>query len=341
MFLSDILKVMIPSRLDIRKEGLVMANSQDPVKYITSIKKNRATGEIVVCFDNINHSKGNRSSQRGHRPKSWYKTPEDINRMYNNAVDCLANNFYADNLNNTWYCVYTIADPHIKNVNVARKWIHEFEQSLSHKVMILAFIELNAQHHPHVHALITTKERSSKSLLTKEELLAKWKHGKCNKVEQCPNNLKRILNYSIKTYTLDRSTIYTQFDISKALFYQGIVKRCKSYMAYLKKKRELDLSKSQKQLLRKKFGIIIHHLKRTKADLKRELQKQYKVEDNPLYMTYGRQHSISVSIDNLTEEKLQDYLKNAEYLGSKDYTIRSSDASLIELFIKKDYYKKS
>lgn len=112
-------------------------------------------------------------------------------------------------------------------------------------------------------------------------------------------------------------------------------------MAYLKKKRELKLSKSQKQLLRKKFGIVIHHLKRTKADLKRELQKQYRVEDKPLYMTYGRQHSISVSIDNLTEEKLQDYLKNAEYLGSKDYTIRSSETNLVELFIKKDYYKKS
>lgn len=311
------------------------------VKYITSIKENRATGEIVVNSDNINHLKGRKSGKRGHRPKSWDKTPEDINRMYNNAVDCLANNFYTDNLINTWYCVYTIADPHIKNVNVARKWIHQLEQSLSHKVMIVAFIELNALHHPHVHALITTKERSSKPLLTREELLTKWQHGKYNKVVQHPNNLKKILNYSIKTYNLDDPNSYTEFNTTKVLLYQRIIKRCKHYIVYLKKKRELNLSKFQRQQLRKKFSIITYHLRRTKADLKRELQKQYKVEDKPLYITYGRQHSISLPIDNLTNEKLQDYLKDTEYLESKDYTIRSSDDSLIEFFIKKDYYKKS
>lgn len=64
-------------------------NLQKFISHITSIKENRVTGVIVINSDNINHSKENRSGRRRHRPKSWPKAPEDMNRMYNTAIDCL------------------------------------------------------------------------------------------------------------------------------------------------------------------------------------------------------------------------------------------------------------
>lgn len=93
--------------------------------------------------------------------------------------------------------------------------------------------------------------------------------------------------------------------------------------------------------LRNKLSIANHRLRVVKAKMKRELQKQYKVEDRPLYITYGRQHSISLSIDNLTNEKLAKILINTKHINEVHYTINSSDDSLTELFINKDYYKKS
>lgn len=310
------------------------------LQHITSIRKSRATGVIVVSSDNINHAKSNRSKKRGHRPKSWPKTPEDINRMYRTAKDCLANNFYQDNLINTWYCVYTIADSHIKNVNIARKWIHQLEKSLSNDVIVVAFIELNGKHHPHVHALITTKTRSNKALLIKEELISSWHHGECSLVIH-PSNLDKLLNYSIKTYNLTNPDSYTKFDSDKVLREQGVIRKYKHYITFLKKKRTLSLTNSQKLQLRNKLSIANHRLRVVKAKMKRELQKQYKVEDRPLYITYGRQHSISLSIDNLTNEKLAKILINTKHINEVHYTINSSDDSLTELFINKDYYKKS
>lgn len=285
-----------------------------------SIEVSVASGQAKVIYSNRKATHNHKPSKRKKRPKKALKSAKDWNRLYRKAIDAASNNFFADNLINTWYVTLTIKDSHIKEINTVRNWIKEYEKSFSNKVFILANIELDKLHHPHIHLLLTTTKRSQRALITESEV-KNWPHGfvkatrppmkYANKTSKYYHKyIKRIINYSIKTWSngADITAINKQA-INK---YALVTTRLKGYIEYLHKKATGPNTN--------KLRIAYSLYQKANAKYKRELQKQVCVKDQPLYISYGKQKAIRT--DNPTDKELDLVktsfnLKNTQALSLK------------------------
>lgn len=309
------------------------------------IKTHQATKEIDVYYSNrhVSNIPSTYPKHRHKRAKNKPKSARDYNAMYKRADEALKNNFFADNLINTFYAVLTISDKRIKSVSLVREWVKDYIKSFKeHEVFAIAMIELDEEHHPHVHALITTLERSQKSLLTTTDIESHWTHGITNDAQPrkkykdksmmyYQEYLSRLLNYSIKTYSgyKDYNMV---FDKEKALKYKRIVTRLEHHKHYLIKLRNSMKTRASWERINNKIAVTCRLLHSVANKRKRELQKQYIVEDKPLYIKYGKLHPLEKKLPTL--EELADLTKDKEFQKVRRNTIRNVDNSTGEVLNK-------
>ena len=301
---------------------------QNILEGLSSIELSTASGQAKLNYNTtVKHNK-RKTSKPKRRPKSVLKNANDWNRLYRKAVEAARNNFFVDNLVNTWYITLTIKDPHIKEVNTVRKWIQSYEKSFSKKVFILGFIELNKYHHPHVHMLMTTIERSSTELISESEVKNNWKYGLVrattpslpeyyNSMTKYHNNyIRRLINYSIKTWSSGSKLFINHSAINK---YELITKRLKRLMTSYSKR--ITMTNSPFKLIwREKYKNAHSLYLKAKSKYKRELQKQVTVKDKPLYISYGKQKPVR--IDNPSKKEEQLIKDNFELQGTRSFTLR-------------------
>lgn len=311
-----------------------------------SIKTHQATKEIDVYYSNrhVSNIPSTYPKHRHKRAKNKPKTARDYNAMYKRADEALKNNFFADNLINTFYAVLTISDKRIKSVSLVREWVKDYIKSFKeHEVFAIAMIELNEEHHPHVHALITTLKRSQKSLLTMTDIKNHWTHGSISRIYQPRKTYKsqpmmyyqkylnRLLNYSIKTYS--RYKNYNMvFDKEKALKYKRIKSRLQHYKHYLENLRNSMKTRASRERINNKIAVACRLFHSVVNKRKRELQKQYIVKDKPLYIKYGKLHPLEKKLPTL--EELADLTKDKEFQKVRRNIIRNVDSNTGEVLNK-------
>lgn len=279
----------------------------------------------------IGNKQINRSNHKGKRKRrnNTHRTPEDWNREYRNAQACIDNNFQ-DNDPKCANIVAHISNKHIKSVKKAREYVHSFEKSLPSGTVILAFIELNLDHHPHVHMII----KNHKEILPYSVLKSSWTYGSISYIKRSPDHLRnRILKYSIKAYPLDAKLFFNKKAAEK--YNTNVVKL--QYIINSLKKRRSTLKGDKKVRCRKILNKAYHLQKKYKRLLKAENQKQVLVKDRIVYKTRGMGkntyqvvtdrseiknklgHAIPVRITSLTLEK---YNSNTGEIIDKSFQLQ-------------------
>lgn len=302
-------------------------NEQNILEKPVAMAFSKASGELKVFFNNHKVKQGPRKTKKPKkRSQSLLKNANDWNRLYRKAIETANNNFFADNVRNTWYITLTIKDPHIKEVNTVRKWIKEYEKTFSEKVFILGFIELDKYHHPHVHMLLTTIKRSSSELITDSEVENNWKYGFValkkpseskyfnNMVAYHKEYIARIVNYSIKTWSKGSKVVTDPEAIKK---YELIMERLKRIQnIYRKKSTLIESNNKWKKKLKRAHSLYLL----AKAKYKRELQVQMTVKDKPLYISYGKQKPSRTN--NPTKEDIELVNTKFKFRGIRSFTLR-------------------
>lgn len=298
---------------------------ENPVALVFS-----AASEQAKLMYNTRKAKHNRKPEkRNKRPKARPKTGKDWNRMYREAVETANNNFFVDNLINTWYVTLTIKDPHIKEVNTVRKWLRAYEKTFFHKVFILGFIELNKTHHPHAHLLLTTVKHSQTELITEKEVTNNWKYGfvKASRPSKKYYNnvgkyhhdyIRCLINYSIKTWDNGEPLTMNWATVKK---YDLVLNRLKNLMNYYNEKY------GEKWRTRYKQAHSLYL--KAKSKYKRELEKQFTVKDKVVYISYGKQKATRTK--NPTEEELELLKKYFKLSGTQSFTLSSVNNSTGEI----------
>lgn len=324
------------------------SNKQKIMEPVQSIKTNQATKDTVIIYNNKKTSTSNSPKHRIKRPKNAPRTLKNYNEWYRTANEALKNNFFVDNLRNTFYVVLTVKDKHIKSVNLVRKWVMDYTKSFNlHKVFVIAMIELNEEHHPHVHMLMTTCERSQQQLITQEDIRSHWKYGIIKSVYH-PNAkyandpkayykeyLSRLLNYSIKTFRGVKEYSMV-FDKERALKYKRIKARLENHEEYLMKRRDNQVTLIGKKLFNKKIGVTHNILHKVNNLRKRELQKQYTVKDHPLYIRYGKNKPLRN--DSPTLKDVEAITKSKNFFEGRKTEIRDVNTETGEIQSKMTTY---
>lgn len=264
-----------------------------------TIEISEASGQAKVIYNNRKATHNHKSGKRRTRPKNAPKSANDWNRLFRRAMDTASNNFFADNLINTWYITLTIKDPHIKNINTVRKWIKEYEKSFSNKVFILANIELNKVHHPHVHLLLTTPKRSQEELIPESEI-KNWPYGFVKatrppmKYKNKPTQyhfeyIRRLINYSIKTWSSGTSITINNDAIKK---YDLITTRLKKHLKYLNRKSINSNNNKVGEQQRKTYSL--YH--KANAKLKENYKNKFVLATNPSILVTVNKRLLKLTI---------------------------------------------
>ena len=209
------------------------------------------------------------STNRSNRPRHYKKhinrslTPSDWSRYSKKFLESLRCNF-TEHDKHCWLITLTFADQRYKSVKTAIKKAKEFCESFNlfnEKAVYSIVVELNYEHHPHVHLLLKTP-----IVVTREQIKAAWKYGYLFATNK-PSNWERITIYLIKTYS---DSANMEFDYEKA-------KEFKEDLRILE-----QFSKSKTVSKGIKRGLKRLH-KKYKSLLKRENQKQLRLGDKPTY----------------------------------------------------------
>ena len=257
---------------------------------LSKLSLGRVANRGVGLTDYVNHSNVNsRKGKRGpyHKRKlNQAKRNSDFVRYHKRLAASLFNNFPQNNILVHWF-TGTYADQRVKSIDTAKRDFKKFVYSFGNAIKAYtAVVELDINHHPHIHAMILTTHPVSNKVLEDN-----WKHEHGHaKDTPKPNNFNRIINYLVKLYSDGESLAYS---LSKAWELQSQENRLKSARRCLSE--AIKSSKINKASLRAIRDDLWKKEYHTHQQKKAECQKQLTGKDNPILKSHGQKGYLEVS----------------------------------------------
>lgn len=175
----------------------------------SKVSLGRVANRGVGLTDYVNHSNVNpRKDKRGpyHKRKpNQAKRNSDFVRYHKRLEESLFNNFPQNNVLVHWF-TGTYADQRVKSIDTAKRDFKKFVYSFGNAIKTYtAVVELDINHHPHIHAMILTSYPISSKTFEDS-----WQHEHGFSVDKLkPNNFNRIINYLVKLYSDGESLSYS------------------------------------------------------------------------------------------------------------------------------------
>lgn len=265
----------------------------------------------VVRTDTQKRSNGR--SGRKYRKHKGNKTALDFQRYRKSMMSSLLNN-YGNNKPNVRFLTLTFADNRIKTIAGAKSKFNQYIQKIEEKYKVGAwtlFPEYNADHKPHLHVVIRVDglarvEEVKEEILT-DYLVSHWEHGtaRASKVW----DVRGLCNYLVPAYDTESLSDELKPDDEKI---EELAKE------HHEAKNELKaLSKDTPQWIKKCIRSKRHRLNQEK---KKELQKQLKGDERPVYKSYGQDKTVRIKTNS---EKIHRLWKEMGTF-SKSYTITTT-----------------
>lgn len=247
---------------------------------------NRGVGLTdYVNHSNVNSRKGKRGPYHKRKPNQA-KRNSDFVRYHKRLEESLFNNFPQNNVLVHWF-TGTYADQRVKSIDTAKRDFKKFVYSFGNAIKTYtAVVELDINHHPHIHAMILTSYPISSKTFEDN-----WKHEHGFSVDKLkPNNFNRIINYLVKLYSDGESLAYS---LSKARELQSQENRLKSARKRLSE--AIKSSKINKASLRAARDDLWKKEYHTHQQKKAECQKQLTGKDNPILKSHGQKGYLEVA----------------------------------------------
>lgn len=220
------------------------------------------------------------------RKPNQAKRNSDFVRYHKRLAASLFNNFPQNNVLVHWF-TGTYADQRVKSIDTAKRDFKKFVYSFGNAIKAYtAVVELDINHHPHVHAMILTSHPISNKTL---EDYWKHEHGHAKDTPK-PNNFNRIINYLVKLYSDGESLAYSLSKARELQSQENKLKRTRKRLSEAIKPSKINKAspRATKDDLWKKERHI-HQLK------KAEYQKQLTGKDNPILKSHGQKGYLEVS----------------------------------------------
>lgn len=242
---------------------------------------NRGVGLTdYVNHSNVNSRKGKRGPYHKRKPNQA-KRNSDFVRYHKRLAASLFNNFPQNNILVHWF-TGTYADQRVKSIDTAKKDFKKFIYGFGNTIKAYtAVVELDINHHPHVHAMILTTHPVSNKVLEDN-----WKHGHAKDTPK-PNSFNRIINYLVKLYSDGESLSYS---LSKARKLQSQEECTKKRLN--EATQPFKMNKSSLRAIRDDLWKKEYH---THQQKKAECQKQLTGKDNPILKSHGQKGYLEVS----------------------------------------------
>lgn len=257
---------------------------------LSKLSLGRVANRGVGLTDYVNHSNVNsRKGKRGpyHKRKpNQAKRNSDFVRYHKRLAASLFNNFPQNNILVHWF-TGTYADQRVKSIDTAKRDFKKFVYSFGNAIKAYtAVVELDINHHPHIHAMILTSHPVSNKVLEDN-----WKHEHGHaKDTPKPNNFNRIINYLVKLYSDGESLSYS---LSKARKLQSQENRLECTRKCLSEATQhFKMDKAALRAIRDDIWKKERHVHQLK---KAECQKQLTGKDNPILKSHGQQDYLEVS----------------------------------------------
>lgn len=256
----------------------------------SKVSLGRVANRGVGLTDYVNHSNVNpRKDKRGpyHKRKpNQAKRNSDFARYHKRLAASLFNNFPQNNVLVHWF-TGTYADQRVKSIDTAKRDFKKFVYSFGNAIKAYtAVVELDINHHPHIHAMILTSHPISNKVLEDN-----WKHEHGHaKDTPKPNNFNRIINYLVKLYSDGESLSYS---LSKARKLQSQENRLECTRKCLSKATQpFKMDKAALRAIRDDLWKKEYHIHQLK---KAECQKQLTGKDNPILKSHGQKGYLEVA----------------------------------------------
>lgn len=250
----------------------------------------RVANRGVGLTDYVNHTnsyprKGKRGPYNKRKPNQA-KRNSDFVRYHKRLEESLFNNFPQNNILVHWF-TGTYADQRVKSIDTAKRDFKKFVYSFGNAIKAYtAVVELDINHHPHIHAMILTSHPISNKVLEDN-----WKHEHGFSVDKLkPNNFNRIINYLVKLYSDGESLSYSS---SKARKLQSQEDRLECTKKRLNEATQpFKMNKSSLRAIRDDLWKKERHVHQLK---KAECQKQLTGKDNPILKSHGQKGYLEVA----------------------------------------------
>lgn len=265
----------------------------------------------VIRTDTQKRSRGRSGGKyRKHRGN---KTALDFTRYRKSMMGSLLNN-YGNNRPNVRFLTLTFADNRIKTIDGAKSKFNAYIKTIEKKYKVGAwtlFPEYNSEHKPHLHVVIRVDNLNHveevKEEILSNYLVSHWEHGtaRVSKVW----DIRGLCNYLVPTYDTECLSDELKPDNEKIEMLTKKHHEAKNELKALTK----DTPQWVKSYVKKKR----HKLNQEK---KKELQKQLKGDEKPVYKSYGQNKTIRIKTNS---EKIHRLWKEMGSF-SKSYTITTT-----------------
>lgn len=256
----------------------------------SKVSLGRVANRGVGLTDYVNHTNSYpRKGKRGPYNKRKHNQPKrnsDFVRYHKRLAASFFNNFPQNNVLVHWF-TGTYADQRVKSIDTAKRDFKKFVYSFGNAIKAYtAVVELDINHHPHIHAMILTSHPISNKVLEDN-----WKHEHGFSVDKLkPNNFNRIINYLVKLYSDGESLSYS---LSKARKLQSQEDRLECTKKRLSEATQpFKMNKSSLRAIRDDLWKKEYH---THQQKKAECQKQLTGKDNPILKSHGQKGYLEVS----------------------------------------------
>ena len=265
----------------------------------------------VIRTDTQKRSQG-RSGGKYHKHRG-NKTAIDFMRYRKSMMSSLLNN-YGNNRPNVRFLTLTFSDNRIKTIDGAKSKFNAYIKAIEKKYKVGAwtlFPEYNSKHKPHLHVVIRVdnlnRVEKVKEEILSDYLVSHWMHGmaRASKVW----DIRGLCNYLVPTYDTENLSDELKPDNEK------IEKLTKKHH---ETKNELKaLTKDTPQWIKNYVKKKRYKLNQEK---KKELQKQLKGAEKPVYKSYGQNKTIRIKTNS---EKIHRLWKEMGTFA-KSYTITTT-----------------
>lgn len=265
----------------------------------------------VIRTDTQKRSNG-RSGGKYHKHRG-NKTALDFTRYRKSMMSSLLNN-YGNNAPNVRFLTLTFADNRIKTIEGAKNKFNKYIKTIEKKYKVGAwtmFPEYNEDHKPHLHVVIRVDNLNHveevKEEILSDYLVNHWEHGmaRVSKVW----DIRGLCNYLVPTYDTENLNDELKPDNKKIEMLTKEHHETKNEMKALTK----DSPQWVKNYVRNKRHKLNH-------EKKKELQKQLKGAEKPVYKSYGQNKTLRMKTNN---EKIHRLWKEMGSF-SKSYTITTT-----------------
>lgn len=274
------------------------------------------------------------------RPKSYHtraandpKASIDFD-IYWKRLSTLFYKYFPMDSSNVFFVTAELKDKRYKKVDRLRKIVEKEYCNKFEGAYCVGLVELNKDHHPHCHFLITSQKK-----LNPQSLEKNWTLGFCKVIPITKYNNQswtRLVNYLIKKYEPNDKM---DFDKDWATYLNNQLLQGKRCLNYLRIRIEFA-NKKERANLKRVYANILSDQKIINRYYKKECQKQLVRKDYPIIKSRG----LNTELNKVTNKEIINSLTlNSELLNSiltKNICVDVSSGEIdYEMFYKLDMYK--